>query len=346
MRGTVNQADYNPRMTTLSRRELGSLVAGLPLAGVMRSMAAGDPLVVGVTTSSFRDLPRVTGRDNLDAVIGAVRAAGASHVELAFADLEPAPPNTGPVMGGSAAYPRRIVLSPAEIAATNAGVRATLRTWRLQTAPDFFESARGKLARAGLTVHGCALTCDASWTDDEIDATFRHVKALGVSVIGSPLTMAIAKRLVSFAERHRIAIAIRNQPDGNRQGEIDTLRLEPALALSPMFRVALDVGHLTASNRDAVAELRKCRSRVAYAIVKDRLRNGGASQPFGEGDTPLRGLIEAPEGIRSIHSRTRRVRLRRSSFIGGGGRSVARVSEGMTRVRLGPFFFLFSSFPG
>jgi hypothetical protein len=35
-------------MKTLSRRELGSLVAGLPLAGAMRSMAAGDPLAASL----------------------------------------------------------------------------------------------------------------------------------------------------------------------------------------------------------------------------------------------------------------------------------------------------------
>ena len=27
-------------------------------------------------------------------------------------------------------------------------------------------------------------------------------------------------------------------------------------------------------------------------MVKDRLRNGGASQPFGEGDTPIPGVLD------------------------------------------------------
>ena len=54
----------------------------------------------------------------------------------------------------------------------------------------------------------------------------------------------------------------------------------------------LDIGNLTASNCDAVAELREYRSRVAYVLVKDRLRNGGASQPLGEGDTPIRKVLD------------------------------------------------------
>jgi len=257
----------------------------------MRSMAAGGPLVLGVTTSSFRDLPRVTGRDNLDGVIAAVRAAGASHIELAFANVEPAPPDTAPVMGGSAAYPRRIVLTPDEITRTNAAARAQLRAWRTSAEPAVFEEMRRRLRAGGLTVHGCGLALDDSYTDAEIDATFRHAKALGATTVSSPLTVAIATRLVPFAERHQLFVAIHDQPDRNASGFIDAAGLGQALALSPMFRVKLDIGNLTASNRDAVAELRKHAARVSYVVLRDRLRNGGASQPFGEGDTPIRDVL-------------------------------------------------------
>jgi len=68
--------DYNPRMVTLSRRRFGSmLVAGVPLAGLTRAIRAASPkLLLGVTSSSFRDFPRVEGQDNLDAVIRALPA--------------------------------------------------------------------------------------------------------------------------------------------------------------------------------------------------------------------------------------------------------------------------------
>jgi sugar phosphate isomerase/epimerase len=280
-------------MAVLSRREFGGvLIAGLPLAAVMGSagVAAADaPIWLG--SSSFRDLPRVPGRDNLDEIIQAVRAVGATHVELALANLEPAPPSTAPVMGGSAAYPRRIVMTPEEVAATNSSARAALRAWRLQTPPSVFEQARARLTSAGLTVRACALAYNDSFSDDEIDATFRQAKTLGVSTVSSPLTMAMARRLLPFADRHQIAVAIHNQVDGNRAGAIDTPALKQALALSPVFAVKLDIGNLTASNCDAVAELREYRSRVSYVLVRDRLRNGGASQPFGEGDTPIGAVL-------------------------------------------------------
>jgi hypothetical protein len=246
--------------------------------------------VVGVTTSSFRELPRVTGRDNVEDVIAAARAVRAAHVELALANVEPAPPSVAPFMGGTAAYPRVVVLTPEEIMATNAHARAGLRAWRLRTGTEFFSDVRAKLATAKLVVHACAIPLNDTFTDEEIDATFRQVRALGVGTVSSPLTMKMARRLVPFAERHRISVAIHNQVDANADGAIDTRDLRAALALSPVFTLKLDVGNVTASNRDAVAELGELRRRVAYVVVTDRLRNGGRSQPFGEGDTPIRAV--------------------------------------------------------
>src|SRR4029453_18750232 len=50
-------------MAVLSRRDFGSvLVAGLPLATVLGSVRVSAAAVaIGVSTSSFRDLPRVPG---------------------------------------------------------------------------------------------------------------------------------------------------------------------------------------------------------------------------------------------------------------------------------------------
>jgi hypothetical protein len=282
-------------MTAISRRGFGRIViTGLPavtLLGRSRLIASGH-VIVGVSTSSFRDLPRIEDRDNVDDVIRVVQAVRASHVELALANVEPAPPNTAPVMGGSAAYPRRIVLSPEEVAATNVGARTALRTWRAQAPIGVFQDVRRKLTAAGLTVDACAVSYNESFTDEEIEATFRQVKALGASVVSSPLTMAMAARVAPFAERHGMSVAIHNQVDGNAGRLIATGQLKTALALSPAFMLKLDIGNLTAANCDAVAELHTYHPRVSHVLVKDRLRNGGASQPFGEGDSPIDGVFE------------------------------------------------------
>lgn len=276
-------------MAPLSRREFGRLVAaGVPLAALRAiPLAARRTVTVGVSTSSFRELPRVTGRDNIDDVIAALRQVHATHVELAFANLEPAPPSTASFMGGSNAYPKRVVLSPEEVASTNAAARAELRRWRLATPPSTLTSVRDKFAAAGMRIHACSLKYDDAFTDEEVVATFRQASALGVTMVSTPMTMATAARIAPMAEGHGITIAIHNQPDGNAAGLIATSEIAAALALSRAIAVKLDIGHLTAANHDALAELGAREPRVALVALRDRLRNGGASQPFGEGDTPI-----------------------------------------------------------
>ena len=290
-------------MRSLSRREFGKIViAGAPLAMSARPAtlaAAGRRVTLGVSTSSFHDLPRVTGRDNVDDIVRALQAVGATHVELDLANVEPAPPDTGPRMGGTPAYPQLVVLTPAQIAAIKAEARAALRVWRSRTDLDYFAGVGRKLTAAGLTVHACSLAFDASFTDDEIDTTFRQVRALGASTVSSPMTMATAARLAPVAARHQMTVAIHNQVDGNPAGAIGTGQLSEALALSPAFRLKLDVGNLTASNCDAVSELRERETRVSHVLLKDRLRNGGASQHFGEGDTPIPAVLDLLETSRA-----------------------------------------------
>jgi hypothetical protein len=281
-------------MTDVSRRAFGkAILAGVPLAAAFRAYAA--QVRVGVSTFSFRDFPRVTGRDNVDDVIRGLHAVGATAIELSLQHIEPAPPSVAPTMGGSAAYPKRIVLTPEQVAATNAEAREALRQWRLSAAHGVFLDVGRKFADAGITVYAVGVGFNDSFTDEEIDAVMRQSVALGVTTISSPLSMAMARRLVPFLEKHRVSVAIQNQADGGKDNAIDTARITEVLGLSPRFWLKLDIGNLTASNCDAAEELRKYRKRVSFVLVKDRLRSGGASQPFGEGDTPIRAVLRELE---------------------------------------------------
>ena len=65
-----------------------------------------------------------------------------------------------------------------------------------------------------------------------------------------------------------------------------------ALAMSKLFKVNLDIGHFTAANFDAIAFLRQHHSSVTNLHLKDRRRNQGDNVPWGEGDTPIREVLQ------------------------------------------------------
>jgi sugar phosphate isomerase/epimerase len=285
-------------MASYSRREFGKIVAaGVPLVALVQGklVAAAGGVTLGVSTYSFQTLPRAIGDDNIDDVIRALKSAGARTIELASANFEPGPPEMGEfVKGGTAAYPSLIKRSPQQLAALKASVRRGLREWRFGTDLSFFRDVRAKFSSAGIAIHAVAYDYTDAFTDEEIEITLRQAEALGVSVVSSPLTMAGAARLAPIVAHHNdVRVAIHNQIEGNSTGAIGVRELAQALALSPAFTLKLDIGNLTASNRNAVDELQAQCSRVSHVLVQDRLRNGGAPQPFGEGDTPIAAVLAA-----------------------------------------------------
>jgi sugar phosphate isomerase/epimerase len=268
----------------LSRRDLGKIaLAGLP---AMLRGSAGASVRVGATTDSFHDFPRKPGRDNVDEVIAALRAAGVTEIDLASVNTEapgpdtglPPPPPPGPYGGPAAGF------TPAELAARERAMRDNLRKWRLATPASHYAELRKRFQTAGIEVYAMSFQHDDAFTDQEIDATFMHAKALGVEVISSRAALPMAKRLAPFAESHAMTIAFRNERETAAQ-------ISAMAALSPQFRVNLDIGNFTAANQESVAFIQENHERITHLIVKDRTRNGGGNESFGAGDTPIRAVL-------------------------------------------------------
>ena len=279
----------------LSRRDFARIAAGAP---AWAALAAGSDSIVngvhlGTITYSFRDLPRTPGKDNIDAIIQATRYAGIGEIELFSPNVEPAPrtlPPDPPVPYGTP-RPARTPDSP-EVVELRKRNRDELRQWRIATGPDFFQTVRGKLDAAGIALFAYTINYNDSFTDEEIDATFRQAKSLGVGVIASSTTLSVAPRLAPFAERYGVLVALHghsNTKDPNQFAGPESFA--KALAMSKQFRVNLDIGHFTAANGDAVAYIRENHERITHLHIKDRRRNDGTNEQFGEGDTPIKEVL-------------------------------------------------------
>jgi sugar phosphate isomerase/epimerase len=264
----------------ITRRDFGKLALaslamsrGLAAAG-LDSRIAG--VRVGVQTYSFRELPRSPSPDAVDAIVKAMNDCGLVECELWAPQIEP-----------QQSFGRG---RPPEEAGK---ARDDLRAWRMNTPLDHFKDVRKKFNAAGLSIYAYNYSPNASYTDGEIDRGFEMAKALGAEIITSSTTIDVARRIVPFAERHKMVVAMHGHSDTSKPGEFASPEsFAEAMRMSRYFKVNLDIGHFTAANFDAMQYLREHHDAVTNLHLKDRKTHQGDNVPWGTGDTPIRDVLQ------------------------------------------------------
>lgn len=67
---------------------------------------------------------------------------------------------------------------------------------------------------------------------------------------------------------------------------------ETILSLSRYIGANLEIGHMTAANLDPVAFIQKNHSRITNLHLKDRKKNNGPNMVWGQGDTPIKEVLQ------------------------------------------------------
>jgi sugar phosphate isomerase/epimerase len=263
----------------LTRREFGRLALGgvsLPLIG--RLAASKDGTVrLGVQTYSFRELPRAEGRDHVDVIIAAMKECGLTECELFAPQVEP---QYGPRGGGRGTPESR------------RENREKLRAWRVETPIDHFRDVKKKFDAAGISIYAYNYSFSADMDDLEIDRGFEMTRALGAGIITASTNLTVAKRVVPFAEKHQMAVAMHGHSNRTDPNEFCTPEsFAAAMKMSKYFKVNLDIGHFTAADFDALAYIREHHASITNLHLKDRKKHEGDNVPWGEGDTPLRDVL-------------------------------------------------------
>ena len=271
----------------LSAMALGGLALPRRLAAQIDSTVGG--VKIGVQTYSFRALPRSVaivehdrtavwppGEAQSEAIIQAMTRCRIGDCELWSPMLEP-------VSGvGRDASPD-----------ARRQARDELRRWRVETPLSHFEAIRDRFTAAGLTIYGFNYSFNDSFSDDEIDRGFEIARALGAEIITASSTLSAMKRVVPFAARHQMVVAVHNHSNISDPNEFARPEsFAAAMALSPYVKVNLDIGHFTAANYDPVAYLREHHASISNLHLKDRRRDQGANVPWGTGDTPIREVLQ------------------------------------------------------
>lgn len=262
-------------MSPMTRREFGALTLGaLALPRLATAQTVGG-VRLGVQTYSFRELPRTPGGDATAAIIGAMQTLGLTDCELWSPQIEPA------ATGGRGATPEQ-----------RQQAREALRAWRVSTPLSHFTGIKNAFARAGASIYAFNYSFGNDFSDDEINRGFEMARALGAEIITASTTLSVAKRVVPFAEKHRMAVAMHNHSNTKDPNEFATPEsFAAAFALSKYFKVNLDIGHFTAANYDPVAYMQANHASITNLHLKDRKRDQGANTPWGTGDTKIKEVL-------------------------------------------------------
>jgi sugar phosphate isomerase/epimerase len=241
-----------------SRRDFHKLA----LAGASASMAAAKPnsdirgVKIGAQSYSFRDRP-------LDQAIQAMSDIGLGYVELWQGHLEPKD-------------------------------KAEAKQWR--TSPAALTQAkevRGKFDKAGIRLYALNYSFRAAHTDEEVLHGMAIAKALGTKFITASSTVDQSKRLSELAGKAGVKVAMHNHSNVKDPNEFATPEsFAKAMDGNPNILINLDIGHFTAANFDAVDYLQKHHEKIVTLHIKDRKKNQGANLPFGEGDTPIKPVLQ------------------------------------------------------
>ena len=274
----------------LTRREFGTLaIAGMlvrlkPDTTVHAAAASSiiNGVRIGAQTYSYRDLPRPAGAtDSVDVVIAALIESGLTECELFSPQLEPQ-------FSSGARGERGAPPSPQAIKA-----REDQRTWRLESSLDHFRNVRKKFDAAGITIHAYCYNMNASFTDAEIDRGFEMTKALGVSLMTTSTQMEVAKRIAPLADKHKIVVGLHGHSNVTDPNEFATpASFAAAMKMSKYLKVNLDIGHFVSADFDPVAYLKEHHADITNLHIKDRKNHQGDNTPWGEGDAPIKAVLQ------------------------------------------------------
>ena len=291
---------------TYTRRDLAKLgLAALPAAKLLAKPNSNiDGVQIGINAPySFRG-----AAESADEVLAAMIELGLSAVELRSQPVEaalgapippPGRPRPRPSADGNAADPpprprgKRAPPTPEEIAARRAAAEE-LRKWRLAASLDGFKAFGKKWEDVGVKIDIVKFDNVNSMADDEIDYAFLMAKAVGARFITCEPPLSETKRIGAFADKHKLMVGYHghaNTTDPEAFGAPHSW--ERSMTFSSYNGANVDIGHFIAGNGVSPAEfIKKHHARITNLHIKDRKRNAGPNVPWGQGDTPIKEILQ------------------------------------------------------
>ncbi len=199
-----------------------------------------------------------------------------------------------PAEGGGPGRGRggRAPLTPEQQAARDAAM-AKLAEWRKAANAATWKGVRKKFNDAGIDVALLCYNMQDSMKDDDIEYGFEMAKGLGVKGMSTSTTLTMAKRIAPIADKHKLLVGYHGHDATNDPNQTATLEsYDTLMGYGKYNGINLDIGHFTAANYDAVAFIEKHHDKITNLHIKDRKKDHGPNTPWGQGDTPIKAVLQ------------------------------------------------------
>jgi len=271
-----------------TRRDFGKIAAAaIPFAGARGAAMINSKfngVQIGAITYSFNSI----ANPDPEAIIRAYVEIGLGEAELMSNHCEALAGAPRAARGGG----RGANLTPEQQAARKVQQEA-IRDWRASAGPDTWKGVRQKFNDAGIDVALLCYNMNDNMKDADIEYGFAMAQGLGVKAITTSTTLTMAKRIAPIADSHKLLVGYHGHDATNDPNQTATLEsYDTLMAYGKYNGVNLDIGHFTAANYDAVAFIKAHHAKITNLHVKDMKRNHGTYTPFGEGDTPMKAVLQ------------------------------------------------------
>jgi len=277
-----------------TRRDIGRMaLAALPAA---RLLAKPNSKFGGVQIGI--NVPYSYGNNNMsaDETLDNTVQLGLSAVELRTQPIESflgSPALASPAAGRGPTGGRRGPLTPEQQAAQGAAAEE-LQKWRLSRTVAQFKTFRKKFEDAGVLIEIVKVDRIDAMTDDVVDYCFVLAKTVGARAISCEIPLSKTKRLGAFADKHKMMVGYHghtNITDPEAFGRPESW--ETAMSYAKYNGINLDIGHFIAGNSiSPIPFIQKYHDRITHLHIKDKKMHNGPNTPFGQGETPIKEVLQ------------------------------------------------------
>ena len=164
---------------------------------------------------------------------------------------------------------------------------AALTGPRLSAPMDKAKALRQQWEDAGVRIEILKFDGIYSMTDAVLDYAFNLAKTVGARAISCEISADGTKRVGEFADKHKLMVGYHGHAETGPE------HWEAAFKQSEYNGANVDIGHFIAGNNTSpVPFITEYHDRITHVHVKDRKKNKGPNVPFGEGDTPIREVLQ------------------------------------------------------